>query len=181
MYKKLLLVFFILLLVLILAYTQINKDSIDNKVEVRGVTLKVSLVTVAYDVYRSNFKNVDEFNEDLYKNCGEYGVNYYKWLKETYSTMDPEMKCRLIRIYDNYGDWKYVSETISLDDNASVKEVVEKINNQSNLELSQMRKEDIDIFYNYFYKEYLKEFIESNNSNLELNRKKLTPTLKKKI
>ena len=179
MYKKLLLVFFILLLMLIVAYTQINKDSIDNKVEVRGVTLKVSLVTVAYDVYRSNFKNVDEFNEDLYKNCGEYGVNYYKWLKETYSTMDPEMKRRLIRIYDNYGDWKYVSETISLDDNASVKEVVEKINNQSNLELSQMRKEDIDIFYNYFYKEYLKEFIESNNSNLELNRKKVNTYLEK--
>ncbi|WGX77826.1 hypothetical protein QJS64_21270 (plasmid) [Paraclostridium bifermentans] len=67
MYKKLLIGFFILLLILILAYKQINKESSDSKVEVRGLTLKVSLVTVAYDVYRSNFKNVDEFNEDLYK------------------------------------------------------------------------------------------------------------------
>lgn len=179
MYKKLLIGFFILLLMLILAYTQINRDSSANQVEVKGVTLKISLVTVAYDVYRSNFKNIDEFNEDLYKNCGEYGVDYYKWLKETYSNMEPEMKRRLIRIYDNHGDWTYVSETISLDDNASVEEVIEKINNQSSLELSQMRKEDIAIFYNYFYKEYLKEFIESNNYKIELNRKKVNTYLEK--
>lgn len=41
MYKKLLIGFFILLLMLILAYTQINKESNGSKVEVRGLTLKM--------------------------------------------------------------------------------------------------------------------------------------------
>lgn len=180
MIKKLIVLLIILSLLSILGCTNSNDSINDNNIEVRGLSLKISLITVAYDVYRVNFKNANEFNEELYKNCGEYGLNYYKWLKETYSTMDSNMKNRLIRIYDNSGDWTYISETISLDDNASVEEIVEKLNNQSNLELSEIIKEDIDVFYNYFYKEYLKKFMELNNSSIEKKVKDINTYLERK-
>lgn len=180
MSKKLIVMLMILSLLSLSGCTNNNNSINDNNIEVRGLSLKVSLITVAYDVYRVNFKNSTIFNEERYKNCGEYGLNYYKWLKEIYSTMDSDMKRRLIRIYDNYGDWTYVSETISLDDNASLEEIVEKLNNQSNLELSEIDKEDIDVFYNYFYKEYLKDFIELNNSSIEKEVKNLNAYLERK-
>lgn len=177
MNKKIVALLLILSLLTLSGCTNTNLSSSDNNIEVRGLSLKISLITVAYDVYRANFKNTTEFNEERYKGCGEYGLQYYEWLKNTYSTMDSNMKRTLIRIFDNYGDWTYVSETISLDDNASVEEIVEKLNNQSDLGLSEMQKEDIDVFFNYFYKEYLKEFIEGNNHTIEKDIKNINSYL----
>lgn len=180
MSKKLVVVLLILSLLSISGCTNSRLGSSESNIEVRGLSLKISLITVAYDVYRTNFKNTTEFNEELYKNCGDYGLKYYKWLKDTYSTMDSSMKRRLIRIFDNYASWTYVSETISLDDNVSVEKIVDKLNNQSNLELNEMRKEDIDVFFNYFYKEYLKDFIEKNNLKIKKNSKKINAYLERK-
>lgn len=179
MNKKLIMLFLSLSL-LIFPGCSNNIDRKGSNIEVRGLTLKISLITVAYDVYRVNFKNTTEFNEELYKNSGKYGLQYYEWLKNTYSTMDSNMKRRLIRIFTNSGSWSYVTETISLDDDASVEEIVEKLNNQSNLVLGEALKEDIQVFFNYFYKEHLKDFIKENNPSIEKDVKKMNSFLSKK-
>ncbi|WP_042274561.1 hypothetical protein [Faecalimicrobium dakarense] len=180
MKKKLIMLFLSLSLLIFPGCSNRNIDSKDSNIEVRGLTLKISLITVAYDVYRVNFKNTTEFNEELYKNGGKYGLQYYEWLKNTYSTMDSNMKRRLIRIFDDYGGPQYITETISLDDNASVEEIVEKLNSQSNLALGETLKEDIQVFFNYFYKEYLKDLIQENNPSIEKDVKKMNSFLAKK-
>lgn len=146
--KKKLIVLFLSLLLLICAGCSTSEINIsDNNIEVKGLTLKISLITVAYDVYRANIGNSTTFNKEFYSSTGNYGLEYYKWLKDTYSSMDSSMKRKLINIFKNHGNWSYVSETISLDDNASVEEIVERLNSQSNLELSEMQKDNIDIFF----------------------------------
>lgn len=165
--KKLIILLIIVPSLLFAGCTNSNDTITKNKIDVRGLSLKISLITVSYDVYRVNYKNSAVFNEEEYRSCGDYGRNYYKWLKDTYLSMDSSMKRRLIRIYDNYIAWNYISKTISLDDDASIDDIVEKLKNQSDLGLSEMAKEDIDIFYNYFYKEYLNDFMVINNPLIE--------------
>lgn len=180
MNKKLVVLLLILSLLTLSGCSNSNIDNNDNNIEIKGLTLKISLISVAFDVYRANFKNTTVFNEELYKNSGEYGLQYYDWLKNTYSTMDSNMKKRLIRIFDNYGDWLYINETISLDDNCSVEQIISKLNSQSNLVLSETLKDDINIFFNYFYKEYLKDFIQENNPKIEQYIKEMNSYLANK-
>lgn len=180
MSKKLMMLFLTLSCLTLSGCTNTSMDSESGDITVKGLTLKISLISVASDVYRANFKNPDSFNESLYKNIGEDGLQYYEWLKNTYSTMDSSMKRRLIRIFDAYGSWSYIGEVISLDDNSSVDEIITKLNNSYNLSLNETLKEDIQIFFNYFYKEYLKDFIEVNNPDIEKSVKEMNSFLKGK-
>lgn len=180
MKKKLIVLFLSISLLICIGCSTSEINISDNNIEVKGLTLKISLITVAYDVYRANIGNSTTFNKEFYSKTGNYGLEYYKWLKDTYSSMDSSMKRKLINIFKDHGNWSYVSETISLDDNASVEEIVERLNSKSNLELSEMQKDNIDIFFKYFYKEHLKELIKENNSNIEKNTKEINSFLENK-
>lgn len=164
--KKIIISFAMLSLIISLWCTSSQTEINENNIEIKGPTLKISLITTAYDVYRANYKNAT-FNESLYNNLGEYEKKYYNWLKETYATMDNENRRRINRIFNAYESESLVSELLALDDDAKVKDIVEKLNNKSNLYPSEMIKEDIEVFFNYFYREHLKVLIEEYNTKFE--------------
>lgn len=155
--------------------TKVNSSSI----EVRGLTLKLSLIRVASDVYSINYGSPDLFTEELYKNQGEYGVYYYEWVKDTYASMDSEMKERLIRIFESPKAYPSPTITISLDDDADIKKIIETLLRDDYIKSDEMQKEDIDIFFNYFYEEHLKDFIKENNTEIEKSKDELNSFLSK--
>lgn len=174
--SKKLLAFSLVLLLFIFSGCENNNE--DSNTEVKGLTLKITLFTVADDVNRANYKNTDVFTEDLYKQLGESEFQYYQWLKTTYDTMDEEMRNRLIRIFDRYSSVSFVGEVISLKDECGVDELVQKINN-STLSLSDELKEDVEVFFSYFYEEYLKELMEANKKSIDKNAKELNSFIRK--
>ena len=169
----------IILVLVILLFTGCSSKK-NSTIEVRGLTLKMSLFTVAEDVYKANYKNTDLFNEELYSKAGDYGLEYYSWLKNTYTTMDSTMKTRLIKIYDTYPSYTFVDKSISLEDNASAEEIIEYINDKSTLILSKDVKEDIKDFFTYFYSEYLQELIKQNSKNINKEVNRINSSLKRK-
>lgn len=155
--------------------TQVNNSNI----EVKGLTLKLSLIRVASDLYYINYGSPNLFTRDIYENQGDYGVYYYEWAKDSYASMDAEMKRRLIRIFKNYDAYPDVGITISLEDDANIKDVINKLTENESIKLDEMQKEDIDIFFNYFYEEHLKDFIKENNKEIEKSKNELNSFLAK--
>ncbi|WP_373599298.1 hypothetical protein [Paraclostridium bifermentans] len=174
--KKIISIFLIFTVCLISGCTSTNGK--DSEMEVRGLTSKISLITTASDVYKINVSMPETFSEEMYKKSGEDSLDYYKWAKDTYNSMDDSLKFRLRNIFEIYGEWQFVNETISLEDDASVDEIIESINTSENLTISENLKKDIELFFKCFYKDYFKELIDKNTSKIDQSVKELNELIK---
>lgn len=176
--KKKLMILLLSLSLLIISGCSSTKVNNSNT-QVKGLTLKLSLIRVASDVYSVNVGYSNLFTKDIYEKQGEYGIYYYEWLKDTYSSMESDMKRRLIRIFENVEAYPNIVNTISLDDDVDVKEVVQTLITQEYMKDDEMQREDIDIFFNHFYEEYLEDFIKENNKEIEKSKNELNSFLAK--
>lgn len=174
--KKKLMILFLSLSLLILSGCSSTKVNNSN-IEVRGLTLKLSLIRVASDVYSINYGSPSLFTKELYENQGEYGLYYYEWAKATYKSLDSEMKRRLIRIFENGEAYPNPEITISLNDDTDIKEVINALLENEDIKSDEMQKEDINIFFNYFYEEHLKDFIKENDRKIEKSKDELNSFL----
>ena len=149
--------------------------SYNENVQVRGLTLKTSLIQTAYELYNINVANPNDYNEDLYKKSTKDAQKHYKWLKKTYASMDNNMKNKLDNIFSTYNQWDYINEVINLDDNADKDEILNQIISSEYLSLSKPLKEDLISFYNYFYDEsfdsyYFKHEVKYAKKSNEINK-----------
>ncbi|MCR8744901.1 YgdI/YgdR family lipoprotein [Romboutsia lituseburensis] len=143
---------------------------------VKGLTLKISLIQTAYEMYNVNVSNPDKFSESFYKNSSKNDYKHYKWLVKSYESMDVEMKKALNNLFLSRDSWDYINIIISLDDNCSVEDIITKINSDDSLNLPSFLKKDLDKFLKYFYNEYFEDYINKKDSFYakkahELNKK----------
>lgn len=143
---------------------------------VKGITLKVSLIQTAYEMYNVNIGNPDKFNESYYKNSSRNDYKHYRWLKNSYESMDKDMKKNLNNIFLSKDAWDYINVVVNLDDDCSVNDIINKINSDNILNLPIFLKKDLDKFFTYFYNEYFQDYMSKKNNIYdkkahELNKK----------
>lgn len=151
--KKLILFFSVLLFILCTRLYTSSAQEYNENFQIKSITLKISLIETAYEMYNINLNNSTSY-EELYKNSSKEGYRHYKWIKNTYESMDLNMKKRLGSIFKNNTSWDYINEVINLKDNATIDEIVQAIINSKNLDLNSGLKKDIELFFNYFYAEH---------------------------
>lgn len=137
----------------------LNQNS-HSILEVKGLTLKYILVSVAEEMYDANiFINQDQ--SLFYKYYGEEAYNHYIWIKDTYKLMPENMKGHLKTLYENASNEGYFLYILAdLEDEAGVNQIVYRINRS--VFLSKEVKNAAEAFYPYFYEEHLKEYIRLN-------------------
>lgn len=144
---------------------------------VKGLTLKVSLIQTAYEMYNVNVSNPNKFSESYYKNSSRSDYKHYKWLVKTYESMDIEMKKVLNNLFLSRDSWDYINSVITLDDDCSVEDIVNKINSDNSLNLPDFLKKDLDKFLKYFYSEYFKDYINKKDNFYEKKAHELNKKL----
>lgn len=171
--NKIIIFIYIFMFFMIIGCENTTTEAYNSNVQVRGLTLKTSIIQTAYEIYNVNIKDPESFNKELYSEVSKDALKHYKWLKKTYSQMDENMISSLQNIFLNYDQWDYLNETISLDDNADINEIIDKINNSSDLDLSINEKENIYIFFNSFNNEYFKSYYSNYKKKYDKNAKAL--------
>jgi len=144
-FKKLLLILNIFLIVILTgcSYANTNSQTYNSDIQIKGLSLKISLVQTAYEIYNVNIGNPNYFNEDLYKEKSKEAHKHYKWLKNTYSNMDNSMKTSLKNIFTSKDGWEYVNAVVNLNDDASIDEIISTLNSDKSLNLSSFLKKDL--------------------------------------
>lgn len=177
-FKKLLLILNIFVIVILTGCTGTNTSSqtYNSDIVIKGLSLKISLIQTAYEVYNTNIGNPNYFNEDFYKKTSKEAHKHYKWLKSTYSHMDDEMKYRLENIFTSKDDWDYINAVVNLKDDASVDEIINTLNSDKYLNLPNFLKKDVDKFFTYFYDEHFKSYLKKYENKyakkaIDLNQK----------
>lgn len=145
----------------------------DYTLEIRGLSLKYLLISVAGEMYDVNVR-IKEDQASLYKFYGDDLYNHYKWIQKTYLDMDDEMKTYLNTIYsDETNEGKLIYIVAELGDEAGIHQINSRI--QSSTLPIEIKKAS-QKFYPYFYENYLKDYIvlKRNTYNdyfAELNQK----------
>ncbi|HSQ87386.1 hypothetical protein [Romboutsia sp.] len=177
-FKKLLLALNIFLILIFTGCTDTNTDSqtYNSDIVIKGLSLKISLIQTAYEIYNTNIGNPSYFNESLYKETSKEAHSHYKWLKNTYSNMDDEMRNCLENIFTSKDTWEYTNAVINLNDDASIDEILNTLNSDKYLNLSNFLKKDVDKFFTYFYDEHFKSYLKKNEDKytekaIDLNQK----------
>lgn len=175
-FKKLLLMLNIFLLVICTGCSNTNSQPYHSDIQIKGLSLKMSLVQTAYEIYNVNIGNPNYFNEDLYKETSKEAHRHYKWLKRTYSTMDNSMKTSLKNIFTSKDGWEYANAVVNLNDDASIDEIISTLDSDKSLNLSNFLKKDVDLFFTYFYDNYFISYFKKNEDEYakkatELNQK----------
>ena len=176
-FKKILVFFNILFIITFLGYSNIKIDAYDSKLDIRGITLKISLIQTAYEIYNVNILNPDIYTEDLYEEFGKDSYNYYKWLKNTYKDMDPKMVKSLETIFKSKDSSEYINSIIKLDDNSDLNTIIFNIINDESLNLTPSLKKDIEKFFNYFYNVYFEDYFNKNKNKFSKKVKNLNKVL----
>ncbi len=188
--KRLSVLLNILFMVSFSRYYNISVDAYNSNLDIRGITLKISLIQTAYEIYNVNVLNTNIYTEDLYKEFGKDAYTHYKWLKNTYKSMDKNMINCLENIFKSKNPSEYINAVVELDDDSNLITIVSKIINNKLLNLTPPLKKDIDSFFNYFYNEYFESYFNKNKNKFIknivskiINNKllNLTPPLKKDI
>lgn len=158
--KKFLLIMFVFLMIIfaIGKDTSANAQTYKSDILIKELTLKISLIQTASEVYDANINETKAFNKNLYKDKSNQAYNHYTWLKNTYSDMDTKMKSSLENIFKSKDSWEYINAVINLNDDASVDEIVDTLNCDKYLNLSNDLKNDIEKFFIYFYDEHFKSY-----------------------
>ncbi|WP_042275039.1 hypothetical protein [Faecalimicrobium dakarense] len=91
-YKKYLIILNILLMSIFTGCSSVSAENYIPNIDVRGLTLKTSLIQTAYEMYNVNLGNPDTFSEALYKDYGKESHKHYKWLVSSYNEMSDGMK-----------------------------------------------------------------------------------------
>ncbi|MGL5313949.1 MAG: hypothetical protein ACRC92_11945 [Peptostreptococcaceae bacterium] len=151
--KKILIFIYIVLTFICTGCSQNETVTYNNNIQVRGLTLKTSLIQTAYELY--NLNNVDP---SKYTDSSRDIQKHYKWLNNTYTSMDDNMKSKLDNIFSSFDQWDYLNEVIYLEDNATKDEILNNIINSKTLNLSTLEKEDTISFFDYFYYEYFNSY-----------------------
>ncbi|MGL6104978.1 hypothetical protein [Romboutsia sp.] len=167
-FKKIILFFSILLLLLCARLYTSSAEVYNQNFQIKNVAFKISLIETAYEMYNVNLNDSNSY-EELYKNSSKEGYKHYKWLKNTYNSMDPDMKKKLRNIFEFNTCWNYINEVLELKDDASSEEIVNKIISSKNLNLNMYLKNDVDLFFNYFSTVYFDSYF-NKYENLYLNR-----------
>lgn len=177
-YRKCILILNILLMNIFTGCSSVNAENYVSNIDIRGLTLKISLIQTAYEMYNVNIGNPDTFSEALYKDYGKESYKHYKWLITSYNDMDDDMKKSLKNIF-TYGDhWEYAYTVINLDDDATIQEIINTIINNEDLNLPGYLKKDIDKFFNYFYDNYFKSYLKKNKNKFDKKSDKINEILK---
>ncbi|NLK97737.1 MAG: hypothetical protein GX272_06615 [Epulopiscium sp.] len=151
--------------------TSAMKES-DYSLEVRGLSLKYLLISIASELYDVNVR-IKEDQGPFYKLQGDETYDHYKWIKKTYSDMDHEMKSYLNTIYlDGANEGKLIYIVAELGDEAGINQINYKIQSST---LPNEIKNAAEKFYPFFYENYLKDYIEMkrykyNDYFFELNQ-----------
>lgn len=177
-YKRYIIVLNILLMNLFTGCSSINAEDYIPNIDVRGLTLKISLIQTAYEMYNINIGNPDTFSESLYKDYGKEAYKHYKWIKSSYNDMDNDVKKSLKNIFTYGSHLDYVYSVINLDDNITTQEIVNAIINDENLNLPGYLKKDINKFFNYFYDNYFKSYFKKNVSKFDKKSNKINEILR---
>ena len=167
----------------ILTGCESSKDiNYNSEIIVNGPVLKISLIQTAYEIYNTNIENAykDPSIESIYTETSIDSKKHYKWLNKTYNSMDEDMKNRLKNIFDYNSAWNYINCVIKLNDDANIYDIVNTINSDESLNLSYDEKNDIDLFFNYFYDEHFKSYFNKNKYSLDKKASKLNNLLSEK-
>ncbi len=150
-----------------LGFNNSTSSNYKSDIVVKGITLKVSLIQTAYELYNVNVKNPKEFNEDLYKSTSYDAYKHYIWLKDTYNDMDDDLKNSLYDIFTTNDSWSYSNAVIGLDDNSSLEDIIKTILNDDYLNLSPSFCKEFDNFFTSFYEDYFKSYFYKNKASYE--------------
>lgn len=175
--KKLLVLFNILFMTSFIGYSNIKIDAYNSNLDIRGITLKISLIQTAYEIYNVNILNPSIYTEDLYKEFGKDSYIHYKWLKNTYKNMDQKMIKSLENIFSSKDQSEYINSIIELDDNSDLNTIISNIINNKSLNLTSSLKKDIEIFFNYFYNDYFETYFNESKSKFIKKAKNLNEIL----
>lgn len=177
--KRLIVILNILSIFILTGYKN-NKDiNYNSDIKVNGPSLKISLIQTAHEIYTTNIENHDNNStyEDLYNNTSRDSKKHYKWLKKSYNSMTDDMKFKLKNIFDSNSSWSYINSVINLDDNSSISDIIDALVSSENLNLSSDLKNDMDVFFNYFYDNYFKSYFNKQKSSLNKKASKLNEIL----
>ncbi|MGL4911107.1 MAG: hypothetical protein ACRC3Y_01620 [Romboutsia sp.] len=177
-FKKFLILFNIFCMIIISGCSSTEAISKNNSpdIVVKGISLKISLIQTAYEMYKVNIDDSYNFDENDYKKSSREDYKHYKWLVSTYDKMDKNMKNKLSNLFISYDAWDYINTTIDLEDDASIDEIVSALKCDNYLNLPHFLKSDLDSFFSYFYDEYFESYIKRkediySKKALELNKK----------
>lgn len=172
--KKIIIYIYIPILILVTGCSTTSDLNIvyNKNIEVRGLSLKTALIQTGYELYSINNDNTD-LSEDSYKDISREAHKHYKWLKSTYSSMTTDMTYRLESIFKSHSQWDYLNEVVSLDDNATFTQIIDSITSSNNLNLSLAEKENLTLFFDFFYDNYFKSYFNKYEKKLNNNAKKL--------
>ncbi len=175
--KRLFVLLNILFMVSFSRYSNVSVDAYNSNLDIRGITLKISLIQTAYEIYNVNVLNTNIYTEDLYKEFGTDAYTHYKWLKNTYKSMDKNMINYLENIFKYKNPSEYVNAVVELDDDSNLTTIISKIINDKLLNLTPSLKKDIDSFFNYFYNEYFESYFNKNKNKFIKKAKNLNKIL----
>lgn len=177
-YRKYIIILNILLMNTFTGCSSVSSENYISNIDVRGLTLKISLIQTAYEIYNVNIKNPDTFSETLYKDYGKESYEHYKWLTSSYNEMDNDMRKSLKNIFTYGNHLEYVYAVINLDDSTTTQEIINTIINDEDLNLPEFLKKDIDNFFNYFYDNYFKPYFSKNISKFDKKSTKINEILR---
>ena len=175
--KKVFVLLNILFIVSFSGYSNVKVDAYNSNLDIRGITLKISLVQTAYEIYNVNVLNTNIYTEDLYKEFGKDAYTHYKWLKNTYKSMDKNMIDSLENIFKSKDPSEYINAVIELEDDSNLSTIISNIINSKLLNLTPSLKKDIDSFFNYFYNDYFKSYFNKNKNKFIKKSKDLNKIL----
>ncbi len=155
----------------------IRVDAYNPILDIRGLTLKISLIQTAYELYDVNILNSKIYTKSLYKELGKESYEHYKWLQSTYKNLDDNMIRSLKNIFSSNSQFDYLNSIINLDDNTDVNKIIDTINNDTELNLDLSLKNDINIFFNTFYNDYFKSYYNKNKFKFTQKVKNLNQVL----
>lgn len=176
-YNKILILVYINLILICTGCAKNDSVIYNENIQVKGLTLKTSLIQTAYEMYSVNVENPNKYNEDYYKEISRDAQKHYKWLKKTYASMDYNMKAKLSNVFSSYNQWDYINELIDLKDDANKDEILNQLINSKNLDLSTSLKEDTISFLDYFYDEYFHSYFSKYEAKYEKKSEELNKVL----
>ena len=176
--KKMLICIYILILILITGCSKTSDITYNSNIQVNGLSLKTTLIQTAYELYSVN-TNSSSIDEQAYKEVSTDAHKHYKWLKNTYNSMNTDMTNKLESIFTSYNQWDYLNEVITLDDNVTYLEIIDKITDSNNLDLSPVEKNNISLFFDYYYNNYFKTYFNKYEKKFNKDAKNINSLLVK--
>lgn len=162
-------------------YKTESYKSDSNNITIKGLVLKYVLIDTAYEVYQVNIEKEKYYSYASYSCAGGDSKNHYKWLTDTFNSMNAKNKDYLKVIFrSGIHEWKFMDILTKLEDEANADDIVQALTSDVDVNKNDKLKAAITNFLPYFYSNYMKSYLEESKVTFNSYVEKINNQINKK-